>query len=40
MHRFPLERLYRGFWLLTTMLTGVLSGYMVSHSIMFGRFFN
>jgi hypothetical protein len=33
-------RLYWPFWVITTMLTGVLSGYMVSHSIMFGQFFN
>lgn len=33
-------RLYWPLWVITTMLTGVLSGYMVSHSIMFGRFFN
>lgn len=33
-------RLYWPLWIVTTMLTGVLSGYMVSHSIMFGQFFN
>ncbi len=36
----PIERLYWATWIVTTMLTGVLSGYMVSHSIMLGRFFN
>lgn len=35
-----LARLYWPLWVVTTMLTGVLSGYMVSHSIMFGQFFN
>ena len=34
------EWLYWFFWFLTAMVTGVLSGYMVSHSIMFGQFFN
>lgn len=34
------EWLYWLFWFLTAMVTGVLSGYMVSHSIMFGQFFN
>lgn len=40
MNRLLVDRLYWSFWLLTTMLTGVLSGYMVSHSIMLGQFFN
>ncbi len=31
---------YWFFWVLTTMVTGVLAGYMVSHSIMLGQFFN
>lgn len=31
---------YWGFWVAVTMLTGILSGYMVSHSIMLGRFFD
>src|SRR5689334_1985136 len=35
-----LIRAFWVFWCLTTMLTGVLAGYMVSHSIMLGRFFN
>ncbi len=34
------EWLYWFFWFLTALVTGVLSGYMVSHSIMFGQFFN
>jgi len=28
------------FWFSTTVLTGILSGFMISHSIMLGRFFN
>lgn len=35
-----LIRLYWSLWVGTGLLTGVLSGYMVSHSIMFGQFFN
>jgi len=35
-----LERAYWTVWCLTVVLTGILSGYMVSHSIMLGRFFN
>jgi hypothetical protein len=35
-----IERLYWALWIVTTTLTGVLAGYMVSHSIMLGRFFN
>ena len=35
-----IDRLYWGFWCSTTLLTGILAGYMVSHSIMLGRFFN
>ena len=35
-----LSRLFWLFWCLTTILTGILAGYMVSHSIMLGRFFS
>lgn len=36
----PAMRAFWTAWVATTMLTGVLSGYMVSHSIMLGRFFD
>jgi hypothetical protein len=35
-----LSKLYWVFWCSTTILTGILAGYMVSHSIMLGRFFS
>ena len=35
-----LSKLYWVFWCSTTMLTGILAGFMVSHSIMLARFFN
>lgn len=31
---------YWGLWIATTVLNGILAGYMISHSIMFGRFFS
>lgn len=34
------SRLYWGLWVATTILTGVLAGFLISHSIMFGRFFS
>ncbi len=34
------QKLYSAFWYSTTILTGILAGYMVSHAIMLGRFFN
>jgi hypothetical protein len=34
-----LTRPYWTLWVVTTLLTGILAGYMVSHSIMLGRFF-
>lgn len=34
------ERAYWALWVVTVMLTGVLAGYMVSHAIMLGRFFD
>ncbi len=34
------KRLHTIFWYATTILTGVLAGFMVSHAIMLGRFFN
>jgi hypothetical protein len=33
-------RLRTAFWYSTTVLTGILAGFMVSHAIMLGRFFN
>jgi hypothetical protein len=35
-----LEKLYWAFWFSTTLFTGILAGYMISHSIMLGRFFS
>lgn len=35
-----LYTLFWGFWCATTILTGILAGYMVSHSLMLGRFFS
>ncbi|MBN1856262.1 MAG: hypothetical protein JW846_04840 [Dehalococcoidia bacterium] len=32
------ERLFWVFWCSTTMLTGILAGFLTSHAIMFGRF--
>jgi hypothetical protein len=39
MRRDSLSSFYWTLWVVTTMLTGILAGYMVSHSIMLGRFF-
>jgi hypothetical protein len=33
------QKLFWIFWCSTTMLTGILAGFLVSHSIMLGRFF-
>ncbi|MBN2085731.1 MAG: hypothetical protein JW748_10965 [Anaerolineales bacterium] len=40
MNKFLLQKLFWIFWFATTVLTGILAGFMVSHSIMLGRFFN
>jgi len=34
-----INKLFWPFWCSTTILTGILAGFMISHSIMFGRFF-
>lgn len=34
-----LTKLFWVFWCSTTILTGILAGFLISHSIMFGRFF-
>lgn len=34
------SKLHSAFWYPTTVLTGILAGFMVSHAIMLGRFFN
>jgi len=39
MNKNIINKLYWIFWCSTTMLTGILAGFMISHSIMFGRFF-
>jgi len=39
MNKNTINKLYWIFWCSTTMLTGILAGFMISHSIMFGRFF-
>jgi hypothetical protein len=38
MNKGILNKLYWGFWFSTTVLTGIMAGFMISHSIMFGRF--
>jgi hypothetical protein len=40
MNKNTLDRLNWIFWFSTTFLTGILTGYMLSHSIMLGRFFS
>jgi hypothetical protein len=40
MNKNILNKLFWVFWCSTTILTGILAGFMVSHSIMLGRFFN
>ena len=40
MKKNTLGKLFWVFWCSTTILTGILAGYMVSHSIMLGRFFS
>ena len=32
-------KLYRVLWIIITMLTGILSGFLLSHSVMLGRYF-
>ncbi|MBN1892117.1 MAG: hypothetical protein JW780_04990 [Clostridiales bacterium] len=39
MNKNILSRLYWIFWCATTMLTGILAGFLISHSVMLGRFF-
>jgi hypothetical protein len=39
MDKNTLNKLFWAFWCSTTILTGILAGFMVSHSIMLGRFF-
>jgi len=39
MNKDIINRLYWIFWCSTTILTGILAGFLISHSIMFGRFF-
>jgi hypothetical protein len=34
------QRAYRFFWYLTTVITGILAGFMLSHSIMLGRYYS
>jgi len=38
MKKNTLSKLFWIFWYSTTMLTGILAGFLVSHAIMFGRF--
>jgi len=40
MNKQLLRKLFWFFWFSTTVLTGILAGFMVSHSVMLGRFFN
>jgi hypothetical protein len=37
--RVGLRRTYWAFWFAITMITGILAGFLVSHSIMLGRYF-
>ena len=39
MNKNTLSKLFWVFWCSTTILTGILAGFLVSHSIMLGRFF-
>ena len=39
MNKNIIDKLYWFFWASTTILTGILAGFMISHSIMLGRFF-
>lgn len=39
MNKTVINKLYWIFWYCITMLTGILAGFMISHSIMLGRFF-
>lgn len=39
MHKDNLNKLYWFFWYFTTIITGILAGFMISHAIMLGRFF-
>ena len=39
MNKIVINKLYWIFWYCITMLTGILAGFMISHSIMLGRFF-
>ena len=38
--RVTIRRVYWVLWFAVTMLTGILSGFLVSHSVMLGRFFS
>lgn len=40
MHKNFINKLYWGFWFSTTILIGIMAGFMISHSLMLGRFFN
>jgi hypothetical protein len=40
MNNKSIGRLYWVFWVLTVVFTGILAGFMLSHSIMLGRFFS
>lgn len=39
MHKNFINKLYWGFWCSTTILTGILAGFMISHSLILGPFF-
>lgn len=39
MSKDTLKKLFWAFWCSTTMLTGIMAGFMISHSVMLGRFF-
>lgn len=39
MHKNFINKLYWGFWCSTIILIGIMAGFMISHSLMLGRFF-
>lgn len=40
MNKTVLSKMYWIFWCSTTMLTGILAGFLISHSVMLGRYFS
>ena len=40
MNKNIIDKLYYGFWCSTTILIGIMAGFMISHFLVLGRFFN